>query len=75
MVRFMYFYGPVKIAGFIVLLSSALLAVISLLTFDFSRGDLQCIFFWHKFNSSAFKKNIHAQQHNYGKFSPTTQQY
>ena len=31
--------------------------------------------FWHKFNSSAFKKNIHAQQHNYEKFSPTTQQY
>ena len=30
---------------------------------------------WHKFNSSAFKKNIHAQQHNYEKFSPTTQQY
>ena len=29
----------------------------------------------YKFNSSAFKKNIHAQQHNYGKFSPTTQQY
>ena len=26
-------------------------------------------------NSSAFKKNIHAQQHNYEKFSPTTQQY
>ena len=31
--------------------------------------------FWYKFNSSAFKKNIHAQQHNYGKFSPITQQY
>ena len=25
--------------------------------------------------SSAIEKNIHAQQHNYGKFSPTTQQY
>ena len=31
--------------------------------------------FWHKFNSSGFKKNIHAQQHNDEKFSPTTQQY
>ena len=44
MIRFMYFYGPVEIAGFIipiilgsfVLLSSALLAEISLLIFYFS---------------------------------------
>ena len=43
MIRFIYFYGPVKIAMFIIpilgsfmLLSSALLAVISLLIFDFS---------------------------------------
>ena len=26
------------------------------------------------FHSTAFKKNIHAQQQNYGKFSPKTQQ-
>ena len=37
MIRFMYFYGPEKRAGFsFVLLSSALLAVISLLIIDFS---------------------------------------
>ena len=32
-------------------------------------------YFQGMFNSSAFKKSIHAQQHNYEKFSPTTQQY
>ena len=31
--------------------------------------------FRHKFNSSAFKKTFMLQQHNYGKFLPTTQQY
>ena len=40
MIRFIYFYGPVKIAGLIlgsfVLLRSALLVVISLLIFDFN---------------------------------------
>ena len=31
--------------------------------------------FWYKFHSTAFKKNIHAQQQNYGKFLQKTQQY
>ena len=38
--------------------------------------DIFCLhIFWYKFHNTAFKEKIHAQQQNYEKFSPKTQQY